>query len=727
LFNSFFGYQAGNATTGTYNTANGYQALLSNTTGSINTAIGVNALKDNIGGGTNTAIGVDALQKNNGNSNTAIGYSALNLNINGSENTATGVGALNKNTAGYNTAMGFRTLYDNTTGIINSAFGYLANVSTGNLTNATAIGANAMVGASNSMVLGSINGVNGATTDVNVGIGTTTPSTKLHISSTTSPALRLVDGTQASNKVLTSDANGNASWQALPAGVSSFSAGTTGFTPNVATTGAVTLAGTLNVANGGTGQTSYTDGQLLIGNSAGNTLTKSTLTAGSGISITNAGGSITIANSSPSSGGTVTSVAALTLGTTGTDLSSTVATGTTTPVITLNVPTASASNRGVLSTGDWTSFNSKESALTFSTGLTRTTNTITVNTSQNINTLSNLTSNGLIKTSGGTGALSIATAGTDYLTPTGSAASLTSFPTFNQNTTGSAATLTTPRNIYGNSFNGSADLNQVIASTYGGTGNGFTKFTGPTTSEKTFTLPDANTTLVGTDLTQTLTNKTLTNNTNDVTARALWSGSGAGSVSTYAATAPTTGQVLTATSATTATWQTPTVPAVHTIGESYGGGIVFYVYDNGQHGLIAATVDQSTSMRWYGGTNTNTRARANGVGAGLKNTAIIIANQGPVDGNEFAATVANEYSVTVGGVTYGDWYLPSLYELSLMYSYIGQGAPAPNTNVGGFASDVYWSSTEVAINTALQWGFNLGVPNIANKTQTRYVRAVRAF
>ena len=57
--------------------------------------------------------------------------------------------------------------------------------------------------------------------------------------------------------------------------------------------------------------------------------------------------------------GTVTSVAAITLGTTGTDLSSTVATGTTTPVITLQVPTASATNRGALSAADWTTFNGK--------------------------------------------------------------------------------------------------------------------------------------------------------------------------------------------------------------------------------------------------------------------------------------------------------------------------------------------------------------------------------
>ena len=66
--------------------------------------------------------------------------------------------------------------------------------------------------------------------------------------------------------------------------------------------------------------------------------------------------------------GTVTSVAALTLGTTGTDLSSTVANSTTTPVITLNVPTASAANRGALSAADWTTFNSKAPGVTFTTG-----------------------------------------------------------------------------------------------------------------------------------------------------------------------------------------------------------------------------------------------------------------------------------------------------------------------------------------------------------------------
>lgn len=157
---------------------------------------------------------------------------------------------------------------------------------------------------------------------------------------------------------------------------------------------------------------------------------------------------------------------------------------------------------------------------------------------------------------------------------------------------------------------------------------------------------------------------------------------------------------------------------VHFIGESYGGGIVFYVYDNGQHGLIAATVDQSAGIRWYGGTSTNTRARADG-GAGLKNTAIIIANQGNVDGNAFAATVCNEYSVTVAGVTYGDWYLPSKYELNLLY--------LQKTVVGGFASLGYWSSTENDNSSAWLQVFNNGFQGFNFKGANYYVRAVRAF
>ena len=79
-------------------------------------------------------------------------------------------------------------------------------------------------------------------------------------------------------------------------GVLSWSGGVTGLTPATPATGAVTLSGLLNVASGGTGQSTYTNGQLLIGNTTGNTLGKATLTAGSGIAITNGAASVTIAS-----------------------------------------------------------------------------------------------------------------------------------------------------------------------------------------------------------------------------------------------------------------------------------------------------------------------------------------------------------------------------------------------------------------------------------------------
>jgi hypothetical protein len=100
-------------------------------------------------------------------------------------------------------------------------------------------------------------------------------------------------------------------WSANPLGTVTsvdVSGGTTGLTTSggpVTTSGTITLAGTLAVANGGTGQASYINGELLIGNTTGNTLTKATLTAGTGITVTNGTGSITI---DAINNGTVTSV-----------------------------------------------------------------------------------------------------------------------------------------------------------------------------------------------------------------------------------------------------------------------------------------------------------------------------------------------------------------------------------------------------------------------------------
>jgi hypothetical protein len=112
--------------------------------------------------------------------------------------------------------------------------------------------------------------------------------------------------------------------------------------------------------------------------------------------------------------GTVTSVAALTLGTTGTDLTSTVANGTTTPVITLNVPTASASNRGALSAADWTTFNSKGSGSVTSVSVVSANGfagtVATATTTPAITLTTSIT--GILKGNGT--AISAATSGTDY-------------------------------------------------------------------------------------------------------------------------------------------------------------------------------------------------------------------------------------------------------------------------------------------------------------------------
>ena len=111
-------------------------------------------------------------------------------------------------------------------------------------------------------------------------------------------------------------------------GVTSFQTSLSGLTPSTSSTGAITLAGTLGYASGGTGLTATpTNGQLDIGNGSG--FTRATLTAGSGISITNGAGSISIA--STGGGGSVTSVSVVSAN----GFGGTVATPTTTPAITL--------------------------------------------------------------------------------------------------------------------------------------------------------------------------------------------------------------------------------------------------------------------------------------------------------------------------------------------------------------------------------------------------------
>lgn len=158
----------------------------------------------------------------------------------------------------------------------------------------------------------------------------------------------------------------------------------------------------------------------------------------------------------------------------------------------------------------------------------------------------------------------------------------------------------------------------------------------------------------------------------------------------------------------------------HYIGESYGGGKVFWVDASGQHGLIAATADQSTGIRWCNKQPYPTTGATNdGVYSGKINTELIISKQGL---GYYAARVCDNYGITVNNVFYDDWYLPSKYELNLLY--------LQKSVVGDFAG-TYWSSTETSYGVDV-WvqrfsGLSFGLQFETNKDWTLSVRAVRAF
>ena len=163
---TLFGYKSGISTTGWYNTAFGAYALANNTTGSSNTAVGMDASYYFGAGSGNTAIGMYSLEGNaapainTGSYNTAIGYAAG---------------------SGWEAGTSMPNNLQVTTGSYNTFLGYGSASSASNFINATAIGAYSLAGASNTLVLGSINGVNNATSSTKVGIGTTTPSHFLEV------------------------------------------------------------------------------------------------------------------------------------------------------------------------------------------------------------------------------------------------------------------------------------------------------------------------------------------------------------------------------------------------------------------------------------------------------------------------------------------------------------------------------------------------------------------
>jgi hypothetical protein len=247
-FNSFFGLNAGTAnTTGAYNSFFGANAGKANTTGLLNTFFGNSAGTANTIGSRNSFFGDSAGSQNtSGLANSFFGLRAGSKNTTGSNNSFFGneagsnitTGSLNsffgdsagifattgdlnsffghrsgwKTTSGsFNVIVGYDAGQYNTTGNWNSFFGtaagwsnatgnsntYLGNIADGtaDISNSTAIGARAKVTESNSLVLGSINGVNGATADTKVGIGTTAPTYKLQVVDPSNTGLRVQTNT----------------------------------------------------------------------------------------------------------------------------------------------------------------------------------------------------------------------------------------------------------------------------------------------------------------------------------------------------------------------------------------------------------------------------------------------------------------------------------------------------------------------------------------------------
>ena len=163
------------------------------------------------------------------------------------------------------------------------------------------------------------------------------------------------------------------------------------------------------------------------------------------------------------------------------------------------------------------------------------------------------------------------------------------------------------------------------------------------------------------------------------------------------------------------------------VGELYGGGVVFWVDQTGQHGLILSMVDLSASQAWSN--ITDAIVGTTNEWDGTTNTTEIIAQSGHT--NSAAQLCVNYTNDDYGTGVYSDWYLPSVAELnhiSNSYYEIQKALDSDgNSETTPLADDSYWSSSERnPFNAA--WCFRfMGGSASTSKSNEFHVRAVRAF
>jgi len=161
----------------------------------------------------------------------------------------------------------------------------------------------------------------------------------------------------------------------------------------------------------------------------------------------------------------------------------------------------------------------------------------------------------------------------------------------------------------------------------------------------------------------------------------------------------------------------------HRLGENYGGGIIFWIDDTGQHGLISSLSDQSTKgIGWNPGKAVATGASRDELYSGQTNSEKIVSVLG--NNLQYAARICLDFTITSNKTVYNDWYLPSKYELNLLYR--------QKMVVGGFniTSGIYWSSTESTTTpetSAWEQEFRFGSQHEDDKDLPDQVRCIRRF